>query len=98
MVIFYTALGVGAVWASWGTGRIGVVYLSEILAEAGWTKNQIAVVEFLLTMFLGVIFAVTFVEPETAKQALAAGMGWTSFLTRPVGSEKQRQGPGDVGE
>ena len=89
-IVFFTSVGVLAVWASWGTGRLGVKYLSKVLADVGCSKNQLLVVELVFTLVFGVLFAVTFVEPATAKQAIAAGMGWTSFLTRPVDPEKPK--------
>ena len=81
--ISYTALGVFFVWASWGKGRLSVRYLNSILAQR-LSKNQLLLVEFLVTMGSGVIFAITFVEPQTAKQAIVAGMGWTSLVAKPT--------------
>ena len=83
VILLYTALGVGIIWTSWGAGSLSVKYLSEQLAAVGVRRNWLLVVEFGLTMFVGVLIAVTFVQPQTPQQAIAAGMGWTSLVTRP---------------
>ena len=81
--VFYTALGVFLIWSSWGSGRLGVRYLNEQLKSLGLSSNVLLVVEFVFTMTIGVVVAITFVEPQTPQQALAAGMGWTSLVTKP---------------
>ena len=82
--VFFTGVGVFIIWASWGTGRLGVRYLNERLAGVGLSTNQLLLVEFAFTMLVGVLVAVTFVQPETPQQAMAAGMGWTSLVTKPA--------------
>ena len=81
--VLFTAIGVFIIWASWGTGRLGVRYLNARLAQIGLAPNVLLLVEFILTMSIGVVVAITFVEPQTAQQAIAAGMGWTGLVTRP---------------
>ena len=90
--IFYTAIGVFFIWASWGTGRLSVKYLNSTLATFGLSSNWLMVVEFLVAMVMGVVIAIAFVNPQTPQQAIAAGMGWTSLVTRPTAdlSEEQR--------
>lgn len=82
--IVFTALGVFVIWASWGTGRLSVKYLNARLAEVGLSSNQLLVVEFMVTMIVGVVVAINLVQPQTAQQAIAAGMGWTSLVARPT--------------
>ena len=89
--VVFTALGVFIIWASWGTGRLSVKYLNMRLAEVGLSSNQLLVVEFVVTMVLGVIIAITLVQPETAQQAMAAGMGWTSLVARPASNEPKKR-------
>ena len=88
--VVFTALGVFIIWASWGTGRLSVKYLNMRLAEVGLSSNQLLVVEFVVTMVLGVIIAITLVQPETAQQAMAAGMGWTSLVARPASNKPKK--------
>lgn len=86
--ILFTSFGVFLIWASWGAGQLSVKYLNKRLAEVGLSSNQLLVVEFLVTMVLGVTIAITFVRPETVQQAIAAGMGWTSLVTKPTSNDK----------
>ena len=82
--IFFTAVGVFVVWASWGKGRLSVKYLDARLADFGLSANSRMVVECLVTMVLGVLVAIALVDPKTAGQAIASGMGWTSLIARPT--------------
>ena len=82
--IFFTALGVFVVWASWGGGRLSVSYLNARLAGLGFQANWLMVTEFLVTMGVGVLIAIALVNPQTPQQAIAAGMGWTSLVARPT--------------
>lgn len=89
--VFFTALGVFVIWASWGAGRLSVKYLNARLADLGLSPNWLLVVEFLVTMVVGVLVAIAFVNPQTAPQAIAAGMGWTSLIARPTASPLREQ-------
>ena len=82
--VFFTAIGVFLIWASWGSGRLSVKYLNDSLAKLGLSQNWLMVVEFAVTMTVGVLVAVAIVDPQTAPQAIAAGMGWTSLVARPA--------------
>ena len=82
--VFFTALGVFAVWAAWGKGRLGVAYVTDRLSDRGVSPNVLLLFEFLLIMVLGVLLAITFVQPQTPQQAIAAGMGWTGLVARPA--------------
>jgi len=48
------------------------------------------VIDVVLFAVFGSLFATTFTQPESAQQALAAGLGWTGLLTAAVrkGEEK----------
>lgn len=89
--VFFTAVGVFLIWASWGTGKLSVMYLNARLAKFGLSPKGLMVVEFLVTMILGVVIAIAFVEPKTARQAIAAGMGWTSLVVRPTARPSEGQ-------
>lgn len=82
--VFFTALGVFLVWASWGGGRLSVNYLNARLSDLGLPANWLMAVEFLVTMVVGVLIAIALVNPQTPQQAIAAGMGWTSLVVRPT--------------
>ena len=89
--VFFTALGVFAVWASWGKGRLGVAYITDRLSEIGFSSNLLLVIELLFVMVLGVLLAIAFVQPETPQQAIAAGMGWTGLVARPAAATSEAQ-------
>ena len=82
--VFFTALGVFLIWSSWGAGKLSVKYLNTQLVVLGLPRNALLAVEFGVTMVFGVILAITFVEPQTPSQAIAAGMGWTSLVAKPT--------------
>ena len=86
--VFFIFVGVFIVWASWGSGRLGVKYLNKRLAEVGASPNWLLVTEFVVAMFMGVFIVTCFVEPETPQQAIAAGMGWASLITKPASDNK----------
>ena len=71
-------------WASWGKGGLSVKYLNTALAQLGTPPNWLIILEFVLTMVVGVVVAVALVNPQTAQQAIAAGMGWTGLVARPA--------------
>lgn len=82
--IFFTALGVFVVWASWGGGRLSVSYLNARLAGLGFQANWLMVLVTTEFMGVGVLIAIALVNPQTPQQAIAAGMGWTSLVARPT--------------
>ena len=63
---------------------MSVKYLDARLAELGLSPNWLMVVEFLVTIFVGVVVSIAFIDPQTAPQAIGAGMGWTSLIGRPT--------------
>lgn len=82
--VAFTLIGVFLLWASWGKGGLSVKYLSAALAKRGLPPGWLALVDFTLTMIIGVIVTIVFVDPQTAQQAVAAGMGWTGLITKPT--------------
>ena len=89
--VFFTAVGVFLIWAAWGKGKLSVMYLNARLAKLGLSPNSLMVVEFLVTMILGVIVSIAFFDPQSARQAIAAGMGWTSLVVRPTTDPSEGQ-------
>ena len=85
--VAFTAIGVFVLWATWGTGGLSVKHLNTALSQLGIPSSWLFLVEFGVTMVSGVVVAIAFVEPETAQQAIAAGMGWTGLVTRPTDAQ-----------
>ena len=87
--VLYTALGVLLVWSTWGVGGLSVKYLNARLQSLDLlSPTALFAVELTMTMLFGVVLAITFVQPQTPQQAIAAGMGWTSLVVKPT----QREG------
>ena len=82
--VVFTAMGVFVLWASWGTGGLSFKHLNIALSQLGIPPDWLILVEFGVTMVSGVVVAIAFVEPQTAQQAIAAGMGWTGLIARPT--------------
>ena len=89
--VFFTAVGVFVIWSSWGKGQLSVKYLNARLAELGLSPNWLMIVEFVVTIFAGVVVSIAFIDPQTAPQAIAAGMGWTSLIARPTAAPSEEQ-------
>lgn len=84
--VLYTCFGVFLLWAAWGREGLRLAHLRSVLALLGCPRNCRVAVDFAVTMCVGVVVAVAFVQPQTAQQAIAAGLGWTGLVTRPVAS------------
>lgn len=78
--ILYTALGVVVLWFRLGEKRIRVIGVSRVLEQVGVRKSTSIVVEFCFVLVAGILMVITFVQPTTAEQAVAAGLGWTGLV------------------
>ena len=78
--ILYTGLGVVILWFRLGQERIRVVGVSSVLEQVGVSKSTSIVAEFLFVLVAGIVVVMTFVQPTTAEQAIAAGLGWTGLV------------------
>ena len=79
--VFYTGSGAAIFWAKWGRANLRVFALADIIelfCEKG-SKRAIAL-EFTIFIALGSLIGIGLTDPVNAKQALAAGMGWTGFF------------------
>ena len=81
--VVFTALGVVSVWGRLGPKKIRVFALSRLIEELGFTGKTKVIVEFCIFVSTGVVVGVGVVQPTSAAQALAAGMGWTGLLAQP---------------
>jgi len=79
--VVFTAIGAAVFWGKFGRGRLRAYLLSDLLNLFPWNPSWRAAAEFLLFVALGCIVGIAVVQPSNATQALAAGLGWTGFLT-----------------
>lgn len=84
--ILFASIGVIVVWAKMGRKKLRVYGLSRLVDQFGLSKRMQMVTEFLIFVSIGVTVAIGVVQPSTATQALAAGMGWTGLLAHPSSS------------
>ena len=81
-MLIYAALGAFALWLrlKYGASILGGIehLVDEILDDF----SVRGVAKFLLFVTFGAIISAIMVAPGTARQAMAAGMAWTSLLGR----------------
>lgn len=81
--IIFTAIGTAALWARWGELGLRPFMLRKwfglFLPDRAWRKR----VEAVTFVVVGTIVGIGVVEPTTAAQAIAAGLGWTGLLAVP---------------
>ena len=70
---------------------MSVKYLNSALAKLGLKSNALLLLEFAVTMSAHVVFAIVLTDPQTAPQAIAAGMGWTGLVPRPTDTPSEVQ-------
>ena len=78
----YAGAGALLLWCRLGKGKAREVYgLSDILRRyiAEDVREKIEPILFVL---LGTVLSVGIIQPTTAAQAFAAGVGWTSLASK----------------
>lgn len=84
--VLYTAVGATSVWARLGRKKMRVFALSRLIEGLDFSDKTKLIAEFCIFVSMGVVVGVGVVQPTTAAQALAAGMGWTGLLAQPPSS------------
>lgn len=79
----YTALGVFLLYARWGKAGLRYYVPGELLRTLHLSEDTQSQIEVLVFMVIGTVVATACVEPQTARQAIAAGLGWTGLLASP---------------
>ena len=81
-IIFVTAVAVALAWARWGTGR-EQVYLAKKLVQCNVISHPWALLlEFSFVLVLNATVAIIFVDPQTSRQAFAAGLASASVAAK----------------
>jgi len=83
----YAALGVVALASRWGHDGLRVWVPAALIKTLHLDDDRNTQVEFAVFVILGSVFGVILGGPDTPRQAVAAGLGWTGFLTIPHSSK-----------
>jgi hypothetical protein len=83
----YAALGVLALASKWGHDGLRVYVPTALIKTLHLDEDRNTQMEFLCFVILGSIFGILMGGPETPRQAVAAGLGWTGLLSIPSSSK-----------
>jgi hypothetical protein len=86
-LIGYAALGVLALAARWGLEGLRVYIPTALIKTFHLNEDRNTQVEFLIFIVLGSVFGIVVGSPDTPRQAVAAGLGWTGLLSIPNSSK-----------
>ena len=79
----FTCLGVLILYARWGKDGLKYYVPRDILKTLHLSTERTNQLEFLAFLAIGTLVATVFADPQTARQAIAAGLGWTGMLASP---------------
>jgi hypothetical protein len=79
----FTALGVFLLYARWGKAGLRYYVPRDLLDTLHLSDDRKTQIELVVFMLIGTVVATACVEPQTARQAIAAGLGWTGLLASP---------------
>jgi hypothetical protein len=80
--VFFTAIGAILFWAKWGQTKLRTFALSSLIEVFVKNESTKLVVEFVVFVTLGCVVGIGLVDPQTAPQSFAAGLGWTALFAR----------------
>jgi hypothetical protein len=83
----FTAFGVIALYGRLSVKDLRPFVLPRLIpskVKGGWRRWT----EFTIFVAFGTAFAIVFVDPETTRQCIAAGFGWTTLGVTPGGVPK----------
>lgn len=78
-----TGLGVIILWSRLSRHEVKTVVLGRLLDTFDLKGTKRIIVELTIFVPIGVVVALSFVEPATSAQCLSAGFGWTGLLAQP---------------
>jgi hypothetical protein len=84
-MIAYTAIGAAVIWGKMGNKELRAYVLSDFVRMLPGGPNLHSVLEFLIFVILGCAVGIGVAQPVNARQALTAGIAWTSFFSAPQG-------------
>lgn len=79
----FAALGVLLLYARWGKDGLRYYVPRDLLKTLHLSSDRINQLEFCIFLLVGATVATVFADPQSARQAIAAGLGWTGLLAPP---------------
>jgi hypothetical protein len=86
-MIVYTAIGAAVIWGKMGHKELRAYVLSDFVRMVPIRPNFQSILEFLVFVTLGCAVGIGVAQPVNARQALTAGIAWTSFFSTPQGTK-----------
>ena len=86
--VTYTAIGAAVIWAKMGRAKLKAYVLSDIVNRLPLSVKLRSLIEFIIFVTLGCAVGIGVAQPTNARQALTAGIAWTSFFSIPRAIKK----------
>src|SRR6266511_1308077 len=87
--VIYTALGAALFWFKSGNDDLKAYVMSGLIRMFLTDVKWVFLVETVVFVALGTLIGVGFMEPTTPKQAIIAGIAWTSAFTHYSGKQRR---------
>jgi hypothetical protein len=81
-LVVYVAVGVIVLWCKTSKANRSIYGLSPIFALIFRNERVKSIVELIVFLTIGCLISMGLVVPSTPAQAVAAGLGWTGFMTK----------------
>jgi len=79
--VVFAAIGSMIFWSVKGRTKLKAYGLSEVFGHLPLSINQRYLLEFLVFVTLGCVVGVGITQPVNVRQALTAGIAWTSLFS-----------------
>jgi hypothetical protein len=86
--VAYTAIGAAVIWGKMGRTKLKAYVLSDVVNRLPLGIKFRSLIEFIVFVTLGCAVGIGVAQPTNARQALTAGIAWTSFFSIPRGTNK----------
>jgi hypothetical protein len=88
--VVYTAIGAIVLWGKMKIARTPVkaYVIGDIISKLPLSPGTRSLIEFGIFVIVGCVVGIGLTQPTNARQALTAGIAWTSFFSTPRGSHK----------
>jgi hypothetical protein len=86
--VLFTATGAAVIWGKMGRTKLKAYYLSDIVRALPLNRKLQSLIEFIVFVTLGCLVGIGVAQPVNVRQALTAGIAWTSFFAVPRETSK----------
>jgi len=97
-LVGYSALGVLVLASRQGHEGLRIWVPGKLISTFKWHDNRNTQVEFVVFIVIGSLIGIVVGGPDTPRQAVAAGLGWTGLLTVPNSPASKRRGKNESGK